>query len=69
MTVPADQEVRVTAYDGLKLVVEPVPPAHEDILDLLLRHLIVKPGDKPASPGGMIEGSSSKQVTDLQQDQ
>jgi membrane-bound serine protease (ClpP class) len=70
MTVSADQEVRVTAYDGLKLVVEPVPPAHEDILDLLLRRLIVKPGDKPASPGGVIEdGSSSEQITDLQQDQ
>jgi membrane-bound serine protease (ClpP class) len=69
MTVPADQEVRVTAYDGLKLVVEPVPPAHEDILDLLLRRLVVKPGDKPAGPGGVIDGSSSKQITDLQQDQ
>jgi membrane-bound serine protease (ClpP class) len=69
MTIPADQEVRVTAYDGLKLVVEPVPPAHEDILDLLLRRSVVKPGDKPASPGGVIEESSSKQATDLQQGQ
>jgi membrane-bound serine protease (ClpP class) len=69
MTVPADQEVRVTAYDGLKLVVEPVPPAHEDILDLLLRRLIAKPGEKPTGPGGVIEGSSSKPVTDLRQDQ
>jgi membrane-bound serine protease (ClpP class) len=69
MTIPANQEVRVTAYDGLKLVVESVPPAHEDILDLLLRRLIVKPDDKPAGPGSEIEGSSSKQSTDLQQDQ
>lgn len=69
MTIPANQEVRVTAYDGLKLVVEPVPPAHEDILDLLLGHLKVEPGDKPAGPGTEIEGSSSKQITDLQQDQ
>jgi membrane-bound serine protease (ClpP class) len=68
MTIPADQEVRVTAYDGLKLVVEPVPPPHEDILDLLLRRLIVRPGDKRARSSGVIEeGSSSEQITNVQQ--
>ncbi len=36
MTVAATGRVRVAEFDGLKLIVEPVPALHEDILDLLL---------------------------------
>jgi hypothetical protein len=68
MTIPVNQEVRVIAYDGLKLVVEPVPPSHDDILDLLLRPLIAKAEDKLTGPGSVIE-EPSKQISDLQQEQ
>ncbi|MGO8950577.1 MAG: NfeD family protein [Ktedonobacterales bacterium] len=50
MTIPADHEVRITAYDGLKLIVEPIAPMHDDILGLLLRHRAFKTSGKPVEP-------------------
>ncbi len=51
MTVAANQKVRVVAYDGLKLIVEPDPPVYDDILGFILRHAAFKPNGKPLEPG------------------
>jgi len=57
MTIEASCKVRVTACEGLKLIVEPVEPVQDDILGLLLRRLGPKPNVKPVDPshGPIVE--------------